>query len=344
MAFLSLLIALAIEQWRPLVDRRVVFAPMSGYAGFLERNFNAGEAQQGTVAWLLAVVPAVAAAWVIYATLAAANPLLALAFNVAVLYLTMGFRQHSHYFTDIHKALKDGELDVARRLLGEWRGHPCDALTAGEVSRLTIEGALTVSHRQVFGPIFWFVLLPGPSGAILYRFALFLNHHWGGLGRVGATGPLFDLAQAGAATTDSAGPETRLAIGREGEPEWPTEGRFGEFARGAFEVIDWLPARCTAAAFAIVGDFEDAVYCWRTQAARWPDAILGVVLAAGAGALGVRLGMPIPRGTKLEDRPEIGLGEDADTAFLDSTVGLIWRALVLWLTVLLVLSVVRAFG
>jgi adenosylcobinamide-phosphate synthase len=341
MAFLSLLIALALEQWRPLVDRRAVFAPMSGYAGFLERNFDAGEAQQGTIAWFLAVVPAVLAAWAIHAALAAANPLLALAFNVLVLYFTMGFRQHSHYFTDIHKALKDGELDTARRLLGEWRGHPCDTLTAGEVARLTIEGALTVSHRHVFGPMFWFVLLPGPSGAILYRFALFLNHRWGGLGRTGESGPLFDPREGSGATTDLAGPETRAAIEFR---EDAVEERFGEFARRAFSAIDWLPARFTAAAFAIVGDFEDSAYCWRTQAARWPDEILGVVLAAGAGALGVRLGMPIPRGAALEDRPELGLGEDADTAFLDSTVGLVWRALVLWLVLLLVLSVAQAFG
>jgi cobalamin biosynthesis protein CobD/CbiB len=120
--------------------------------------------------------------------------------------------------------------------------------------------------------------------------------------------------------------------------------RFGEFARRAFGVIDWLPARITATAFAVVGDFEDAIYCWRTQAARWPDRLLGVVLAAGAGAIGVRLGMPVPRGATLEDRPELGLGEDADTPFLDSAVGLIWRALVLLLAALAALSVARAFG
>ncbi len=344
MAFLSLVIALALEQWRPLVDRRMVFAPVSGYAGFLERSFDAGEVHQGAIAWLLAVLPVAVAAWVIHAALAAANPLLGLAFNVAVLYLTMGFRQHSHYFTGVQRALKDGELDRARRLLGEWRGHPCDALSAGEVARLAIEGALTVAHRHVFGPILWFVLLPGPSGAVLYRLALFLNHRWGGLGRSGATGPVLDLAGAAAEAGDVAAPVARAAAASDDDLASPTEGRFGEFARTAFAAIDWLPARCTAAAFAVVGDFEDAVYCWRTQAARWPDAILGVVLAAGAGALGVRLGTPIPRGGSLEDRPEIGLGEDADPAFLDSTVGLVWRALVLWLAVLFVLGIARAFG
>src|SRR5512134_3589665 len=307
MSFLSILIALALEQWRPLVDRRALFTPMSGYAGVLERNFDAGEAHQGTLAWFLAIVPAVVLAWALYATLAAANPLLGLAFNVLVLYFTMGFRQHSHYFTDIHKALKDGELDSARRMLAEWRGHSCDTLSAAEVARLTIEGALTVSHRHVFGPIFWFALLPGPCGAVLYRFALFLSRRWGGMGRAGDIGPLVDLPETSGATADVAGPDTRVALGRTDEVG---ASRFGEFARKAFGVIDWVPARVTATAFAVVGDFEDAVYCWRTQAARWPDHLLGVVLAAGAGALGVRLGMPVPHGATLEDRPEVGLGEE----------------------------------
>ena len=41
-----------------------------------------------------------------------------------------------------------------------------------------------------------------------------------------------------------------------------------------------------------LGDFEDALYCWRTQAGQWPDRNAGIVLASGDGALGVRLGLP----------------------------------------------------
>ena len=50
--------------------------------------------------------------------------------------------------------------------------------------------------------------------------------------------------------------------------------------------------------FAIVGDFEDAGLCWRTQAKTWAGEEggehAGIVLASGAGALGVLLGGPIP--------------------------------------------------
>lgn len=336
MSFLSLVLAIVLEHLRPLVDRRVVDAPIAAYAGVLERHFDAGEAQQGAIAWLLAVAPLVLASWAVYAGLAAINPLLGLAFNVTALYLTLGFRRHSQRFSAIHRALKEGDPAEARRVLAEWRGHPSDGLSASEIARLAIEGAFIVSHRHVFGVMFWFILLPGPSGAVLYRMALFLAHRWGGTGRTSRSARILGAELAAG--------EPLEAGDRPARTEDDGSGRFGEFAQTAFQAIDWLPARCTAASFAIVGDFEDAIYCWRTQAARWPDPLLGVVLAAGAGALGLRLGMPIASGGVVEDRPELGLGDEADVPFLDSAVGLIWRALVLWLALVLVVTVAAVFG
>jgi cobalamin biosynthesis protein CobD/CbiB len=102
--------------------------------------------------------------------------------------------------------------------------------------------------------------------------------------------------------------------------------------------------RLTAAAFAIVGDFEDAVYCWRTQADQWPGDGLAIVLASGAGALGVRLGMPVLDAGEITERAEIGTGEEADVDFMESAVGLVWRALVLWLLLLLLLGLASLVG
>ena len=61
--------------------------------------------------------------------------------------------------------------------------------------------------------------------------------------------------------------------------------------------------------------------------------------------MGVWLGMPLAEadGT-VEPRPDIGLGETADVAFLDSTVGLLWRSLVVWVFLLGILTVARIFG
>jgi len=298
---LAIIAALVIEQWRPLGDRRAWSALVGAWADRLERAFNAGAAQQGALAWAVAVLPAVLAAALVHAALAAwVHPLAALVWNVVVLYLTFGFRQFSGHFTAIHKALRTGDLDRARAALAAWRGEPEGERSREEVVRLAIEEALLGAHRHVFGVIFWFVLLPGPSGAVLYRLAAFLARRWRGLGEFGR-------------------PALRLQA-------W----------------LEWPAVRATAASFAVVGDFEDAIYCWRTQAAAWPEPEAGVVLAAGAGAMGVRLGMPLAAVEAPVPRPELGVGEVADVAFLDSTVGLVWRALVLWVIALFVAALLRA--
>jgi adenosylcobinamide-phosphate synthase len=113
---------------------------------------------------------------------------------------------------------------------------------------------------------------------------------------------------------------------------------FGDFAVKAFEIIDWLPARLSAMSFAIAGNFEDAIYCWRVQAASWTDRNQGIILASGAGALGVCLGDPSKSAGSKHYRPELGVGEEADIDFLQSAVGLAWRTLVLWLLLLLLLE------
>jgi cobalamin biosynthesis protein CobD/CbiB len=302
MSVLAIVAALVIEQWRPLGERKSVSAALAAWATWLERSFSGGEHRHGTLAWLVAVVPPVAVALALHALLSAAGGLFALIFEVAVLYLTLGFRQFSHYFTDIQLAIKSGDIERARSLLEQWRGASGVVRTREEVIRLAIEQALLAAHRHVFGVLLWYLLLPGPSGAILYRLAAYLAARW----------------------RDKEG--------------------FGRFARQAFHLLDWPAVRLTAAAFALVGDFENTVYCWRTQARTWSDPDAGIVLAAGAGAMGVRLGMPVQEVDGMQSRPELGVGEEADGPFLDTTVGMLWRALVLWVAVLIAAQVVGSIA
>lgn len=312
MSLTALIAALLLEQFHPLSSRKYLHGWLSGYVQFFQHHFNAGERRHGKIAWLLAVFPLLAGTVGLYLLLHYIHPVIAWAFNVLVLYLTMGFRQFSYYFTGIHHALRDGDLEKARGLLSRWRGIPAHELNAGEVARLTIEEALLASHRNVFGVIVWFVLfsmlgLGGAAGALLYRMGQFLHERWSGKD--------------------------------ESEPD-----EFGGFAGQAYHLIEWLPIRLTAATFAIVGDFEDTAYCWRTQAASWPDPEAGILLASGAGSLGVRLGMPIPQGGLPLDRPELGIGDEADADFLQSTIGLMWRSVVFWLIMLLLLSLATLVG
>ena len=317
MSLFALIIALMLEQFQPFPLRKRMYGWLFGYVSFFQHHFNAGERQHGKIAWALVVLPLLFGVMALYWLAYQVHPILAWAFNVLVLYFTMGFRQFSHFFTDIHQALRAGELDEARRLLSDWRGMPAHELNAEEVARLAIEEALLASLRNVFGVIVWFVLfsvvgLGGASGALLYRLGQFLHKHWGAEG--------------------------------EGEQGEFALGKFGGFAQQVFYLLEWLPARMVAITFAIVGNFEDALYCWRTQADSWPGNEAGILLASGAGALGVRLGMMIPQGGMPLDRPELGVGDDADTDFMQSTIGLVWRSVVFWMILLLLLTLASLLG
>ena len=307
MSFLALLFTLLIEQVRPLTPRNALHRSYLRYVNSLGNHFNAGEQKQGVAAWMLAVAPWLLLSVLIYYFLRDINIAAAWAWNVVVLYLTMGFRQFSHASTEIVEALREGDLDRARALLTEWRGESASEYSGTEIAKVAIEQGLIDSHRHVFGVIFWFLILPGPSGAVLYRLSGVLEQKWG--------------------------------------LRSPAEyGDFGKFAARAFHYLDWVPVRLTAISFAIAGDFEDAVYCWRSQATQWLDPEQGVVLASGAGALGVRLGETLHQHGTVNFRPDLGLGDDADVDTMTSAVGMIWRALVIWMSILALVTVARWVG
>ena len=108
MSFFAVLLALLLEQVKPLPRGNVVHDSLTGWIRGTARNFDAGKDSHAWVVWCITVlVPTIACA-AIYIGLAHINALLGLAFDVAVLYLTLGFRQFSHYFTDIRAALERG--------------------------------------------------------------------------------------------------------------------------------------------------------------------------------------------------------------------------------------------
>lgn len=305
MTFFALVLALLIEQLRPLPAANPAHRLLRRYVLRLEGTFDAGRYEQGMIAWLAVIAPPVLIVAGVSIALLHAAPPLALAWNVLVLYLTVGMRPFNQEFTAILDALRAGDLPAARAACERWRGASGSELSAAEIARLAIERVLIVAHRNVFGVIACFAIF-GAAGAVAYRIAALLNDGWG----------------------------ARTA----------SDGEFGRFSRVAFAWIDWVPVRLSAISFAVVGDFEDAVYCWRTQAHAWHDLNQGIVLASGAGALGVRLGSVVHTPGPAELRPDLGTGEEADAELMTSAIGLIWRALVLWLFLILLLTVANWLG
>jgi adenosylcobinamide-phosphate synthase len=314
MNLLAIVAALALEQWRAFEWRGAVERVFLSYVRGIEQRLNGGTFGQGSLATALAIGPPVVITGLAWWIANHIHPALGLLVNVSVLYLLMGFRHFSHSVSAIVAALKGGDIAAARRALAEWRGGVAADIASQDVARLAIERGLADAYRQVFGVLFWFMVLPGPVGAVLYRAAVLLADEWKGV----------------VPGADVSAPVRSLSV-------------FGEPARQLLRWVDWIPVRLTALSFAVVGDFEDAVYCWRTQAASWAreegGEHAGIVLASGAGALGVQLGGRVPTvAGEADERPDLGLGDAPEAELLPSAVGLVWRALVLWLLLMLLLT------
>jgi len=329
MNFFAVLLALLCEQLKPLRHGNRVHQSVIAWVRWTGRNFDAGAEHHALIVWVItALVPGLAVT-LIYLTVRHYSVLMALALDVLVLYLTLGFRQFSHYFTDIREALERSDDDTARRLLAEWRHLDASELPRTELIRHVIEHSLLAAHRHVFGVFFWFVVFStlgmGPAGAVVYRMAEFASRYWAFKSR----------------TLDA-----------------PTNQRLLALSRQAFGWIDHLPARLTATGFAIVGNFEEAVNGWRRDAGLWLHPNEGIILASAAGAVGLQLGGAAAPGITPDRSKTFDAGAEPETTgaagstqgalpeigHLQSVVGLVWRSVVLWMLLLALLTLANLVG
>ena len=329
MSFVAVLLALLIEQLKPLPRENSIHDMLVGWVRWSGRNFDAGRPHHTWVVWCVSVLFPTLVVAGLYLLVQHFSLLLALAFDVLLIYLTLGFRQFSHYFTDIREALERGDEAQARQHLGEWLHLDASELPRSELLRHVLEHALLAAHRHVFGVFFWFVLLSalglGPAGAVLYRMAEFSSRYWGYRHR----------------SLDAPANDEVLAL-----------------SRRLFMLIDHVPARLTAAGFAVVGNFEEAVAGWRRDAALWLHHNEGIILAAAAGAIGVQLGGAAAPGVTPDRSKTFSGGADAGLAdaagstpgmppqlgHLQGVVGLVWRSVVLWMLLLALLSLANIIG
>src|SRR5581483_5527066 len=75
--FVAIIAALVLEQWRPLSQRRAFAGALASWAHWIEQSFNAGERRQGTIAWLVAVLPPLAIVALLHGVLFRLHPVLA---------------------------------------------------------------------------------------------------------------------------------------------------------------------------------------------------------------------------------------------------------------------------
>jgi adenosylcobinamide-phosphate synthase len=273
MGFLSLLVALVIEQVRPFKGINRLRTWGGGWIDWVLKNFDAGGSGQGVLCWsIAALVPAGCVIFVHWALALWLGLFSAFVWNVAVLYATLGFRQFSHHFTEIRTALEGGEDDTARRILQSWTGPLPVALSRAEIIRRLVVQSVLSAHRHVFGVFAWYsigsLLGLGPAGAVVYR--------------VGAS------IQARALLPVDAGSGASPVV--------------QAFAGRLWWFLDWLPVRLTAMGFAFVGSFEDSIDLWRRWEILKPGDNDALLLAATSGAIDIELNEPL----NAQKQPQMG--------------------------------------
>ena len=305
---MAILLALLLEQARPMARGGPVHALVHAWASWITRSFDAGRQQHATLAWCVAVVLPAAGVFVLQWLLwwFTGWPLVII-WNVAVLYVTLGFRQFSHHFTGIRDALEQGDEERARMLLAQWRQAEVTALPRTEIVRQVIEYSVIAAHRHVFGVLAWYSVLAavglGPAGAVFYRLCEFVPRSW--------ARPSFTVP--------------------------PVSEALQATAQRMWHLVDWVPARITAISFAVVGSFEEAIESWRRHDAGGVANNDAVILSSTAGAINLRIGPASgPGGPSSGAEPEVG--------HLRTVVGLVWRTVLMWMILLALLTLARLLG
>jgi adenosylcobinamide-phosphate synthase len=275
--------------------------PLVGFgriAAALERRLNgdpkAVSAIHGRLRGAVGVLVLIAPPTLLIAWLGSVDGLGAIV-AVLALYLALGLRSLKEHGEAVRAALAGGDLSRARESVGRMVSRDTADMDDEAVACAAVESVLENGNDAVFGALFWFAVAGAP-GAVVYRLANTLDAMWG----------------------------------------YRSE-RFQYFGWAAARLDDGLgypPARLTALSYAVCGNARLALRCWRTQAGRWDSPNAGPVMAAGAGALGLRLGGPARYRGEWQQRPMLGGGDPPMPADISRALRLAYRSAGIWLALL----------
>ncbi len=292
------LLALVLDRYFPDRGGFKLWAWYGDWADSIEQRFNGGSRANGVSAALLATVPILLGVFLAHYILSEISWFLAFMFDILAVYLCVDLFRLGNVAEAVSSALENNDVPQAAQHLRALTGKETAETTEAGVAHAAVETVLKQANSLVIAPLFWFIVL-GPFGVVLQHMASILDKLWG-----------------------------------------HRDERYSEFGWAVArldDLIGWIPARITAISYAVMGSFEDALHCWRRKAGMWSDINSGPLLASGLGAMH----MTNCEETEEEDaygnkivRPSIL----ADAAHVRRVMALVWRVLLFWLAVAVLMS------
>ena len=259
---LLLLSALLLDECFGELKRFHPLIVFGNYALFLERLLYTGNIRwqfmAGVCCWALAVLPVVVLSvfimWLVYSL---CPSWVFYVVNIIVLYFTIGqksLKQHAKAVSDpLAQADDAGNLNKARKALSMIVSRDTQQADPQHMATSTIETVTENTHDAVIGPMVFFIIAGAPA-AILFRLSNTLDAMWG----------------------------------------YRTERYelFGKCSARMDDVLGFIPARITSLlmAFSIPKYFIQTLKSIWITGRNWYSPNAGLVMAAGAGALNIRLG------------------------------------------------------
>lgn len=301
---IAALLALVLDRYVPERGGFNLWQWYGDWADSIEQRFNGGSRTHGVSAALLAIVPILIGVLLAHYILDEISSLLSFVFGVLAIYLCIDLFRLGSVADAVASALEANDVAQAARQLRALTGKETVETTEAGVAHAAVETVLKQANSLVIAPLFWFILL-GPFGVVLQHMAFILDKLWG-----------------------------------------HRSERYVEFGWAAARLDDllgWIPARITAISYAVMGSFEDALHCWRSRSGMWSDINSGPLLASGLGAMHM---------TNCEESDE----EDAygnklvrpavlaDAGHVRRVMALVWRVLLFWLAVAVLMAGAHLFG
>ncbi len=272
------------------------YHPLVGFgnlANWLEAQLNRPETtplQQGILgiaAWIIAVIP-LTLLFYWFQLIFSSSWLASLLLATLCGWLAIGWNSLRQHGLAVEQAIRQGDLEQARLKTSYLVSRETSRLDESALSTASIESILENGSDAVIAPLFW-LLIVGAPGVILYRLSNTLDAMWG------YHNQRFEY--------------------------------FGKFTARVDDLLNYIPARITALLYCLGGKTKQAWKAWQTQGINWYSPNAGIVMASGAGSLGLKLGgTAIYHGVQ-KSRPKLGYEKEAEAEDIKRAIRLLDKSI-----------------